>query len=95
MSGEPVLILRDLHVAPSHQRKGLGRHLCQLLELVARKNAMHGGASLCSHSVPASRCTRTHSPHPPPCLAARSLFSSVAALIRLCRLLRYFARNLT
>jgi GNAT superfamily N-acetyltransferase len=42
MEGVPVLLLRDLHVEPAAQRKGLGKHLCQLLELAARKNAMHG-----------------------------------------------------
>ena len=40
MEGEPVLMLRDLHVEADYQRKGLGRHLCQLLELSARKNSM-------------------------------------------------------
>ena len=40
MEGEPVLMLRDLHVEANYQRKGLGRHLCQLLELSARKNSM-------------------------------------------------------
>lgn len=42
MAGLPVLLLRDLHVEPSFQKKGLGKHLCNLLELSARKNAMHG-----------------------------------------------------
>ena len=42
MAGAPVLLVRDLQVAPEAQRKGLGRHLCQLLELVARKHAMRG-----------------------------------------------------
>ena len=42
MEGVPVLLLRDLHVEPAAQRKGLGKHLAQLLELAARKNAMHG-----------------------------------------------------
>ena len=40
MEGEPVLMLRDLHVESDYQRKGLGKHLCQLLELSARKHAM-------------------------------------------------------
>jgi hypothetical protein len=40
MVGEPVLLLRDLHVDPEIARKGLGKHLCQLSELIARKNAM-------------------------------------------------------
>ena len=35
-----MLMLRDLHVEADYQRKGLGRHLCQLLELSARKNSM-------------------------------------------------------
>ena len=42
MAGVPVLLVRDLHAEPAYQRKGVGKHLCQLLELVARKNAMQG-----------------------------------------------------
>jgi hypothetical protein len=42
MAGEPVVLLRDLHVEPTRTRKGLGKHLCQLLELTARKNSMRG-----------------------------------------------------
>ena len=40
MAGLPVLLLRDLHIDSSIQRRGLGKHLFQLLELVARKHAM-------------------------------------------------------
>lgn len=46
LTGVPVLLIRDLHVEPECQRKGLGRHLCQLLELAARKNAMQGVMTL-------------------------------------------------
>lgn len=42
MAGLPVLLLCDLQVEPDWQKNGLGKHLCQLLELAARKNAMHG-----------------------------------------------------
>ena len=42
MTGVPVLMVRDLHVAPEVQRKGVGKHLCQLLELAAKKHAMQG-----------------------------------------------------
>jgi|AntAceMinimDraft_1070359.scaffolds.fasta_scaffold11119_3 hypothetical protein len=42
MTGLPVLLLSDLHVAPSHQRRGVGKHVCQLMELAARKHAMQG-----------------------------------------------------
>ena len=42
MAGVPVLMLRDLHVEPALQRKGVGKHLCQLLELTARKHSMQG-----------------------------------------------------
>ena len=42
MQGEPVLFVADAFVAPAAQRKGLGKHLFSLLELVARKEAMTG-----------------------------------------------------
>jgi hypothetical protein len=42
MEGEPVLLVADCFVEPSAQRKGLGRHLFALLELVARKEKMTG-----------------------------------------------------
>jgi hypothetical protein len=42
MEGEPVLLVCDLFVAPAAQRKGLGRHLLALLELIARREKMSG-----------------------------------------------------
>jgi ribosomal protein S18 acetylase RimI-like enzyme len=40
MAGDPCLIVWDVHVRPDCQRKGLGRHLLTLLELVARREGM-------------------------------------------------------
>lgn len=40
MAGEPSLILWDLHIEEEYQRKGLGRHIVTLLELVARREGM-------------------------------------------------------
>lgn len=37
MQGETTLCLWDIHVEESHQRKGLGKHLLTILELIARK----------------------------------------------------------
>ena len=54
MEGVPVLLIRDLHVEPAAQRKGLGKHLCQLLELAARKNALHGVMMLTPAGEPGS-----------------------------------------
>ena len=42
MEGHPVLFVYDLHVQKESQRKGLGRHLMSLLELIARKQMMIG-----------------------------------------------------
>ena len=42
MEGEPVLLVCDMFVAEAAQRKGLGRHLFALLELIARKERMTG-----------------------------------------------------
>ena len=42
MEGEPVLLVCDMFVAQAAQRKGLGRHLFALLELIARKERMTG-----------------------------------------------------
>mmetsp|Transcript_5249 Transcript_5249/g.33010 ORF Transcript_5249/g.33010 Transcript_5249/m.33010 type:complete len:306 (-) Transcript_5249:597-1514(-) len=33
--GEPAIIVYDIQVAPAYQRKGLGKHLMQLIELIA------------------------------------------------------------
>lgn len=33
--GEPAIIVYDIQVAPLYQRKGLGKHLMQLIELIA------------------------------------------------------------
>ena len=40
MSGEPALIVYDLQVAEEAQRKGLGKRMMQLCELMANKTAM-------------------------------------------------------
>lgn len=40
MAGEPCLLVWDLSIDPSYQRKGLGRHLLTLLELIARKTGV-------------------------------------------------------
>ena len=37
MLGDTVLMVHDLQIAPSHRRKGLGKHVVQLLEMAARK----------------------------------------------------------
>lgn len=40
MKGEPSLFLWDIHVEPEFQRKGLGKHLLTVLELIARQQKM-------------------------------------------------------
>ena len=40
MAGETSLFINDIHLDNSYQRKGLGKHLITLLELIARKEAM-------------------------------------------------------
>lgn len=40
MVGDTVLMVHDIHLAEPARRKGLGRHLLQLLELVARRARM-------------------------------------------------------
>ena len=40
MRGDCVLMVHDLHVIEACQRKGLGRHLMTLMEMVARKTNM-------------------------------------------------------
>lgn len=40
MIGEPCLYVMDLHMEEAFQRKGLGRHLLVLLELIARREQM-------------------------------------------------------
>jgi GNAT superfamily N-acetyltransferase len=41
MAGEPSLFLWDLHVEENKQRKGLGKHLLTVLELIARREKMN------------------------------------------------------
>lgn len=41
MAGEPSLFLWDLHVEEDKQRKGLGKHLLTVLELIARREKMN------------------------------------------------------
>lgn len=40
MNGEPCLYLMDLHIVKSCQKKGLGKHIMVLLELIARQQGM-------------------------------------------------------
>jgi len=40
MAGQPSLFLWDIHVDEDMQRKGLGKHLLTLLELIARREKM-------------------------------------------------------
>ena len=40
MAGEPCLILWDIHIEEDFQRRGLGKHILTLLELVARREGM-------------------------------------------------------
>ena len=37
MMGETSLHIWDIHVDETHQRKGLGKHLLTLMELIARR----------------------------------------------------------
>lgn len=37
MAGETSLHIWDIHVDETHQRKGLGKHLLTLMELIARR----------------------------------------------------------
>lgn len=40
MAGEPCLYIYDMHIEDHSQRKGLGKHLLMLLELIARREKM-------------------------------------------------------
>ena len=40
MAGEPSLYIYDVHVEDHSQRKGLGKHLLLILELIARREKM-------------------------------------------------------
>ena len=40
MAGEPMLCLWDLQIGDSAQRKGLGKHMLMILELIARRESM-------------------------------------------------------
>lgn len=40
MTGMPSLFVYDFHIEEAAQRKGLGRHLVNLLQLIARKHGM-------------------------------------------------------
>lgn len=42
MEGDPVLLVADIFVAPEAQRKGLGSHMLNLCQLIARGNGMTG-----------------------------------------------------
>ena len=41
MEGSPCLFVYDVHISEGVQRKGLGRHLLTMLELIARKGNMY------------------------------------------------------
>ena len=47
MRGDTVLMVHDLHVVDECQRKGLGRHLMTLMEMVARKTNMSRVSTMC------------------------------------------------
>jgi hypothetical protein len=40
MCGDPTLHVFDIHIDEQFQRKGLGKHLLVILELIARKEKM-------------------------------------------------------
>ena len=40
MKGDPSLIVWDIHIEEDAQRKGLGKHLMMILDLVARRAKM-------------------------------------------------------
>ena len=40
MAGEPSMHIWDIHVEEEFQRRGLGKHLLMLLELIARQQKM-------------------------------------------------------
>ena len=40
MAGETALYVWDIHVDDDYQRKGLGKHLLTLMELIARREKM-------------------------------------------------------
>jgi GNAT superfamily N-acetyltransferase len=42
MEGDPVLLVADIFVAPEAQRKGLGSHMLNLCQLIARGNGITG-----------------------------------------------------
>ncbi len=42
MEGEPVLLVADLFLVPSVQRRGLGSHIMKLLQLIAHRHGMQG-----------------------------------------------------
>jgi GNAT superfamily N-acetyltransferase len=42
MQGDPVLLVADMFVAPEAQRKGLGSHMLNLCQLIARGNSLTG-----------------------------------------------------
>lgn len=41
MAGDPCLYIYDIHLEDHLQRKGLGKHLMVLMELIARREKMH------------------------------------------------------
>jgi len=59
MSGAPALWVFNFQLEPALQRKGLGRHIMSLLELIARKHSMQSiqvmilAVCTCADVVPA------------------------------------------
>ena len=41
MTGAPCMFVWDVHLDPSVQRKGLGKHIMTVLELISRREKMH------------------------------------------------------
>lgn len=70
MAGEPVLLVCDLHLQEAAQRKGLGKHLMTLCDLVSRKQARAPGrGGSVRWAAPRRNARRSHTlvlPAPPP-----------------------------
>jgi GNAT superfamily N-acetyltransferase len=56
MAGSPIVLVADMFVGRAYQRRGIGKHLCQFLELIARREGM-SGMMLGAYETLASTCT--------------------------------------